>query len=285
MRRFVIFQFTLLTLCFLTTQVFAQFPPRVEDHFWRRKVVNKVDLTEKVNQPFTWRESKYYNQYASGVEKNGFIYALMNGLKQGKFVAYDSDSLEKALTYDQVMTKVREASGVTATDEGGEDAGFEDVEGGGEEGGTDEWGFSEDSGGGDDKASSEPVDWGTNDEYAALENYFSFVEDRIFDKNRSDMVYDIQYVEFIWVDPGEVLRDKPICTFKYKEVMEELEKSQWKNKFNDAEYRNFREIFETRLFNTYILNVSNIGGDVQSLQEAEYRKQQMVEFEHCLWSY
>jgi hypothetical protein len=285
MRRFVIFQFTLLTLCFISTQVFAQFPPRVEDHFWRRKVVNKVDLTEKVNQPFTWRESKYYNQYASGVEKNGFIYALMNGLKQGKFVAYDSDSLEKALTYDQVMTKVREASGVTTTEDGGEDTGFEEVDGGGEEGATDEWGFSDDKAGEDDKGSSEPVDWGTNDEYAALENYFSFVEDRIFDKNRSDMVYDIQYVEFIWVDPGEVLRDKPICTFKYKEVMEELEKSQWKNKFNDAEYRNFREIFETRLFNTYILNVSNIGGDVQSLQEAEYRKQQMVEFEHCLWSY
>lgn len=285
MRRFVIFQFTLLTLCFMTTQVFAQFPPRVEDHFWRRKVVNKVDLTEKVNQPFTWRESKYYNQYASGVEKNGFIYALMNGLKQGKFVAYDSDSLDKALTYDQVMVKVREASGVTATeDAGSDDATFDDV--GGEDGGeaaTDEWGFSEDAK--EEKGSDEPVDWGTNDEYAALENYFTFVEDRVFDKNRSDMVYDIQYIEFIWVDPGEVLRDKPICTFKYSQVMQELEKSQWKNKFNDAEYRNFREIFETRMFNTYILNVSNIGGDVQSLQEAEYRKQQIVEFEHCLWSY
>lgn len=285
MRRFVIFQFTLLTLCFMTTQVFAQFPPRVEDHFWRRKVVNKVDLTEKVNQPFTWRESKYYNQYASGVEKNGFIYALMNGLKQGKFVAYDSDSLDKALTYDQVMVKVREASGVTATEDAGSDeTDFDDV--GGEDGGeaaTDEWGFSEDAK--EEKGSDEPVDWGTNDEYAALENYFTFVEDRVFDKNRSDMVYDIQYIEFIWVDPGEVLRDKPICTFKYSQVMQELEKSQWKNKFNDAEYRNFREIFETRMFNTYILNVSNIGGDVQSLQEAEYRKQQIVEFEHCLWSY
>jgi len=269
----------------MTTQVFAQFPPRVEDHFWRRKVVNKVDLTEKVNQPFTWRESKYYNQYASGVEKNGFIYALMNGLKQGKFVAYDSDSLDKALTYDQVMVKVREASGVTATEDAGSDeTDFDDV--GGEDGGeaaTDEWGFSEDTK--EEKGSDEPVDWGTNDEYAALENYFTFVEDRVFDKNRSDMVYDIQYIEFIWVDPGEVLRDKPICTFKYSQVMQELEKSQWKNKFNDAEYRNFREIFETRMFNTYILNVSNIGGDVQSLQEAEYRKQQIVEFEHCLWSY
>ncbi|MFN0202175.1 MAG: hypothetical protein ACKVTZ_11680 [Bacteroidia bacterium] len=293
MRRLVVFHLTFL-LCLLTTTVFAQFPPRVEDHFWRRKVVNRIDLNEKVNYPFIMRESKYYNQYASGVEKRGFVSALMNGLKQGKFVAYDADSLDKALTYDQVMSKVREASGAPSDSgdggDGGDNEDFDDVDGGGGGddggGGGDDWGFSDDGGdGGDEKKSDEPVSWAGGDEYAALESYFQFVEDRIFNKATSDMVYDIQYLELIWVDPGEVLRDRSICTFKYKEVMEELEKAQWKNKFNDAEYRNFREVFELRMFNSFILNVSDIAGDVQSLQEAEFRRQQLVEFEHHLWSY
>ena len=283
----------------IASQLLAQFPPRVEDHFWRRKVVNKIDLTEKINQPLVMKEHDMYQQYNQGVEKKGIVVSLMEGLKAGKFIAYSSDSLAKALTYNQVMATYDEARGKakadTKLDEGGgssfDDLGGDDL--GGDGGGSgdadfgfgDEFGFDDGSSGEPDPAAMGEISFGAGDEWAPLENYILFVEDRIFDKNRSDMVYDIQYIQVYYQDPSGVLRDRAICSFRYKDVMEMLEQTQWKNKFNDAEYRNMREIFELRLFNSYIINVSNINYGVQSLDEAEYRKQQIVEFEHHLWSY
>ena len=41
-------------------EALAQHPPRIEDHFWRRKVVNRIDLNEKINAPLIKRESPYY---------------------------------------------------------------------------------------------------------------------------------------------------------------------------------------------------------------------------------
>lgn len=296
MRRIVsILSFVLM----LTTasEMLAQFPPRVEDHFWRRKVVNKIDLTEKINQPLVMKEHDMYQQYNQGVEKKGIIVSLMEGLKAGKFIAYSTDSLAKALTYAQVMEVYDEARGKAKSDTKMDDAespGFDDLDGGGDDAGDggdadfgfgDEFGFDDAGSGEPDPAASGEISFGAGDEWAPLENYLIFVEDRIFDKNRSDMVYDIQYLQIYYQDPSGVLRDRAVCSFRYKDVMEMLEQTQWKNKFNDAEYRNMREIFETRLFNSYIINVSNINYGVQTLDEAEYRKQQIVEFEHHLWSF
>lgn len=119
--------------------------------------------------------------------------------------------------------------------------------------------------------------------YAAYETALEFIEDRIFDKNRSDMIYDIQFLRLVWVDPGETLPDKNFVCFRYADVLETLEDTQWKNKFNDAEYRNMREIFELRLFSSYIINVSGRG--VRTLAESDFRRNQLVEFEHHLWCY
>ncbi|WNJ16244.1 hypothetical protein [Pontibacter sp. G13] len=286
---------SLLCSCF-AIQAFAQFPPRIEDHFWRRKVVNRIDLNEKINAPLIKRESQYYqdNQYS---DKEGLVMALFSGLKDGKFVAYHPDSLTVQFTYDDVLSRIQEYEGSLGEgsfDEGFGDEGdgsFEDFSGDGgfdDEFGGDEFGdFGDDFGGGDD------LDGGFTDDGAGgmmgdfdpgpFENVIHFVEDRIFDKTRSDMIYDIQYIEIVWTDPGETLPEKRLCTFAYKEVLETLDNTQWKNRFNDAEYKTLREVFELRLFHSYIIDVSGEG--LRSLPESEYRRQQLVEFEHHLWSY
>ena len=170
--------------------------------------------------------------------------------------------------------------------EGGDGEGFDDFEG------DDEWGW--DDGGeegmedleddlGDPVAAVGGTTYQGDFDPAPYENVIHFVEDRIFDKVRSDMVYDIQYIVIIWTDPGETLPEKRLCVFRYKDVLETLDKAQWKNRFNDAEYKTLREVFELRLFHSYITDISGEG--LRSLQEAEYRRQKMVEFEHHLWSY
>ena len=287
-------------------EAFAQFPPRKDDHFWRRKIVNRIDLNEKMNAPLIKRESGYYTDNSQYTEKDGLIMTLFNGLKSGKYVAYHPDSLTKSLSYEDVRRRIKEFEGSLegesdfddfgsdfgdgAGGEGGLEGGFDDFEGG-FDGGADEWGFGEDEdlgGGLDDLGGGEPAVIGgsmsgSDFDPAPFENVIQFVEDRIFDKTRSDMVYDIQFVEIIWTDPGETLPEKKLCTFAYTDILETLEKAQWKNRFNDAEYKTMREVFELRLFHSFIIEVSGEG--LNSLQVAEYRRQKLVEFEHHLWSY
>jgi hypothetical protein len=265
-------------------------PPRVEDHFWRRKVINRIDLTEKINEPLVAVEDPSLYQMGQGAygERNGVVVSLINGLKSGKYLAYHPDSLHKALTYDEVVKMAQQIQGGAATDdeldEGSDE--FSDFDAGGDFGGDE---FTEE-GSGDDLGSSE----GDSDPAAStavegdfrvseFETVMEFIEDRIFDKNRSDMVYDIQYIRLVWVDPAETIPDKNFVCFKYSDIISTLENTQWKNKYNDAEYRNMREIFELRLFSSIITNVSGRG--VPTLEISDFRRNQIVEFEHHLWCY
>lgn len=269
----------------------ARIPPRDDDHFWRRKVVNRIDLLEKINEPLTYAESAGLYGDPSYGETQGIIVAMINGLKSGKYLAYHPDSLNKSLVYEDVVKIAQQidgtgsGSGEESWDEGGDEFGDDFDSGGdfGDEEFTDEGGGDVTSEGDSDPAAAGGAAVEGDFAIAPYESVLEFIEDRIFDKNRSDMVYDIEYVRLVWVDPGETLPDKNFICFKYADLLETLEDCQWKNKFNDAEYRNMREIFELRLFNSYILNVSGRG--VRTLQEADFRRNQLVEFEHHLWCY
>lgn len=265
----------------------ARIPPRKDDHFWRRKVLNRIDLDEKVNEPLVRAErSDLYGNPDFG-ETRGIVVALVNGLKSGKYLAYHPDSLNKSLTYEDIVAKAQQIEGTDDSDDGWDDGDdFGDEFDAGDDFGSDEFGdeFGDLEGDSDPFGASETISEQEGDfSIAPFESVIEFIEDRIFDKNRSDMVYDIQYIRLVWVDPGETLPDINFLCFKYSDVLETLEDCQWKNKFNDAEYRNMREIFELRLFNSYIVDVS--GRSVLTLEESDFRRNQLVEFEHHLWSF
>ena len=67
------------------------------------------------------------------------------------------------------------------------------------------------------------------------------------------------------------------------DVLDVLENTAWVNKYNDAETRNLREVFELRLFNSFVTNVSGRG--IPTLANSQYRTNQLTEFEHNLWQY
>lgn len=291
----------LTALLVLAVQAMAQYPPRRDDHFWRRQVINRIDLTEKINAPMIAREGTFYTDHSQFTEKEGIIMALFNGLKQGKFLAYHPDSLNRPLSYEEIKRRAMELSGENTgapsssedfDAEGGGDGEFGEFDGGdfgGDEFGDEGGDFTDDLGEGGAAAGSGagPVKAGSSIDFdtAPFENVIEFVEDRIFDKTRSDMVYDIQYVRIEWIDPGETLPEKSLCVFKYTDIMETLANTQWKNRFNDAEYRSLKEVFELRMFNSWVLEVSGNQGRSKTLEEADYRREQMVNFEHNLWSY
>lgn len=271
---------------FAIFNLMAQFPPRLDDHMWRKKVVSRIDLTEKVNDPLVYAETNIYTKGVYG-ETHGIVNALINCFHDGKYIGYKPDSLTSPMTYDDFVNSMNQINGGTSSsssglggdesggDEGG-DEGSADDEFGGEE--TDDSGSSDvvgGSGGDDSRAKNQLI--------APLETVLEIIEDRIFDKNRSDMYYDIQYIRLVWIDPSGAVPDKNVICFNYKDVMGCLEDTQWKNRFNDAEYRNMREIVELRLFHSYVVNVS--GWEPNNLQQSDLRKNQMVEYEHHLWCY
>lgn len=266
----------LQTLMLLPLFLQAQHTIRPEDHFYRRKVVNRIDLREKMNRPIVYQQSSYYG--TNGTQGTGLVASLIEGLKQGTFVAYDPDDLTRVMSYDEVLERMKEFEGQLSSSE--EEMWTLEEEAPGLL--PDDGFLTDDLSGG---LSPEPwvPDPNAEPELAPYENVVQLVEDRIFDKARGEMVYRPELFQLIWTDPGESLPEKYLACFRYSEVAETLEEVPWQNRFNDAEMRNLREVFEMRMFHGYIIEVSGQG--VRSLPEAEFRRQQLVAFEHHLWSY
>jgi len=277
--------------------LYAQFPPRTDDHFWRKKVVITLDLREKINVPLESGQEGYqlYTNYSTDPitdkcpypNREGFIVALLKAYKDGKIVGYDPQNLSRQVSFEGFDAYSRKI------DSGGEGGVGGEVEEGADEFGADE--FGADEFGGEELSADDPGAApgeqairtpSSKDVFPYIKYYRTLariIEDRIFDKNKSDMYYDVQYLCLVRVDPKGALPDEDAVCFRYKDVMDVMDDTQWRNRANDAEDRSVREILELRRFSSYVTIVSGVVSN--TLNEAELRRQQMIEFEHHLWTY
>jgi len=277
---------------------------RPEDHFWRRRVVNRIDLREKMNAPLVIHESSYYSANAKYSQSAGMVSSLIEGLKSGAYKAYHPEDWDHTLAYEDVQARMQEFS--EALWGGNEDEGFEPFPG--EETDDFEDPFADDpfapveetadpwfpdeqndpnayweTGLAEEKVTEQEAEIEEPVDLMPYEEVIHMVEDWVFDKNRSMMVQQIDYFEVIWVDPSGVLPEKVLARFLWKDVRKQLDDTQWKSRFNDSEARSIAEAFELRLFHGYPIDIS--GNPVLTLDEAEKRRQELIEFEHNLWSY
>ncbi|RMF50695.1 MAG: hypothetical protein D6750_04565, partial [Bacteroidetes bacterium] len=122
---------------------YAQFPPRVEDHFWRKKVVLTIDLREKLNAMLESGQQGYglYTNYSTDpitdkspyANREGIIVALLKGFKDGKFVGYSPKNLSQQVSFEEFDSRSRR---IEAGAGGGGEEGV-DMGGGDEFGGDD----------------------------------------------------------------------------------------------------------------------------------------------------
>ncbi len=259
---------------------------REEDHFWRRRIVTRIDLIEKINQPLVHHASTYYSDDSEYPETNGIVSSLINGVKEGKFAAYDPDKPSKAFTYEELVERMAEfEQSLYAEEEELE----EEEEVINDDFGEEEWDFDDWNDG--DWEETNGATAGAEESYAdqplpdlgPYEQVIHMIEDWIFDKGTSQMIQQPKMFEIIWSDPSEVLPEKVLCRFKWQDVEDQLEQTQWKNRFNDAETRTIKEVIAMRIFHGIIVEVG--GQPVATLTEAERRRLEIVEFEHNLWSY
>lgn len=263
-----------LCLILLSNDLLSQAEIRREDHFLRRRMMSRIDLNEKINRPLIQRSAPMYGgtDQAAG---EGIVAALLQGLESGTFTAWQADDLNQPMSFEEVLARMQAFEEAVL---GAEEGPWED------EMLTDDTLWEEvDSRG---EVVTMPVIQNTlsDMDLGPYEQAIQFVEDRIFDKNRGEMVYHIDHFQLIWSDPGESLPDKVLAVFKYKEVAPLLDEVYCHNpRFNDAEARTMKETFELRRFNSYLINISGYG--IQSLPESDRRREDWVRTEHELWEY
>ncbi|MFM7854089.1 MAG: gliding motility protein GldN [Flammeovirgaceae bacterium] len=133
------------------------------------------------------------------------------------------------------------------------------------------------------------------------------VEDVIFDRRRSRLYYDIQYIGIIVEKDGQY-NPKGYIYFKdfvklvekaaHSNSLDDRDRVQWRNRYNPAENKNFVDAFKLRLFHGIIEKVENpddrtieqiysnngrtYGESVFARWEEEMK---LMEKEHNLWEY
>jgi len=129
------------------------------------------------------------------------------------------------------------------------------------------------------------------------------VEDRIFDKRRSRLYYDLQSIELIV--PGSENTERggveiSLGVFSYKDL-EKLfrnhpKEAVWFNRYNSAENKNFADAFLLRLFHGVLVKVENPDDEFivenksyttrkEGILAAEQIELQLMEKEHHLWEF
>jgi gliding motility associated protien GldN len=125
-------------------------------------------------------------------------------------------------------------------------------------------------------------------------------EEWFFDKQKSIMdvrIIGIAPMTFAKAEDGSVREGNikvPLCWFYYDEIRKPLAAAEIFNRENRAQRRTFDDIFQKRLFSSYIMKEDNVYDrkiedykttSLGALLEAERIKTDIVNFEHDMWEY
>lgn len=261
-------------LCLVSASVFAQ--PRADDRFLAKKVELLLPLSDKINEPMASAESQLYlpsENVRKGhfVHTRGLVNALLAGFEQGDYPAYQPENLRKEICFAELKYELKKrADDFNENDDKNSPNAAQAIT---------QPGISKKCG----DALPQPDNTNYKALFFPLNAAVKIIGDEIFDKNTSNARFIIQYIELYYIDPAGVLPDKPVAAFKYDEIKYVLDHTQWTNRFNDAEHRTLKEIFELRLYSAYLTNVSDV--PMMTLDESRLRIEQIREMEHHLWEY
>lgn len=256
------------------------------DIMYQKSVVRAVDLREKQNKPlFAYKQE--------------LTKLLLDAVKEGVLTPYKNDSLDEGtiMTIEDFNKVLLVPGSDVAVEESEADpfaaAGSDDGWGGGG------WGDPAPAPKKEEKVeeTSSGFFFEPRDLYQLEIN-----EDVLFDKQRSVLFYDILSITlYVPADHPDNIKgfQYPICTFKYKELVEKVFKDNpkaiWFNPYNDREHRNLADAFELRLFSSYLIKISNpsdeeimetYGGDPKTgIMASQWKAFEMLEYEHNLWEF
>jgi len=291
--------------CFISLGVFAQesttnpnpnsaHPIDEADIQYRAQIWRRMDLNEKINQPFF-------------AENNQISKFLIDGVKAGLLIPYSNDSLNTKLSLEQFLDRLKlkgklENGGLTAEEIA---AGF----GGDAKPAAPAAGGGTDDGWGTKKAVTTNAEKPAVDDFdkgpivAGVEYYIpkqlsilEIKEDAIIDRKRSRLYFDIQAITLkIPASQSDAGLEDIVASFRFKDVYKFFKSNPnciWFNSTNEMQHRNMADAFDLRFFSARIIKKGNAAnkdifdqyGDGKSaLIKSQKLEQQLQDKEAEMW--
>ena len=262
---------------------------------YRAQIWRRMDLNEKINQPFF-------------AENNQISKFLIDGVKSGNLTAYVDDSLKTKLTVEQFVDRLKikgklENGGLSAEEIA---AGFgvdgmpatSDPVNGGEDDG---WGTKKK----DASKAEKPVvdDFDKGPIVAGVDYYIpkqlsiiEIKEDAIIDRKRSRLYFDIQALTLkIPASSSDAGLEEVVASFRFKDVYKYFKDNPnciWFNSTNEMQHRNMADAFDLRFFSARIIKKGNaankdifdqFGDGKDALKKSQKLEQQLQDKEAEMW--
>ncbi len=228
---------------------------READIFWEKRIWRNIDFREKINLPFTW-------------PVDPFADIVYNAVVTGELKAYKPtyDDFREGLEYpiEELLLKFNRTDSLTIYDE--------------------------------ETYEEKIVVTKTEFDYQTVQK-IQIKEDWVFDEETSTMVVRIIGLTMIRdrLDPttGEVLGQEPMFWIYYPDLRNIIIRHEVFNEKNSARTLTFEDIFEMRLFNSYIVKednvydrlIENYATGIDQVLESEKIKQVIFDYEHNLWEF
>lgn len=262
---------------------------------YRAQIWRRMDLNEKINQPFF-------------AENNQISKFLIDGVKAGLLTPYSNDSLNTKLSLEQFLDRLKlkgklENGGLTAEEIA---AGFggdakpaaAPATGGGSDDG---WGTKKAETSNAEKPAADDFDKGPI--VAGVEYYIpkqlsilEIKEDAIIDRKRSRLYFDIQAITLkIPASQSDAGLEDIVASFRFKDVYKFFKSNPnciWFNSTNEMQHRNMADAFDLRFFSARIIKKGNaankdifdqFGDGKEALKKSQKLEQQLQDKEAEMW--
>ena len=230
-------------------------PMREADIAWQKRIWRVIETREKMNLPFRYPERPLFN-------------ILSEMIENGDITVFDDEKFENPLSYDELQGRLNKIDTVSYFDY---DAYIEKI-----------------------KIVKTSVNYENINTYRIKEIYF-------FDEESSTMkvrILGIAPIKDELDEAGAIKYSFPLFWVYYPEAREHLAKHMVFNENNDMAPMTWSDLFEKRFFSSFIIKKSNVldyriqeyfaEGDkagIDRLMEAERIKNELLNFEHDLWTY
>jgi len=237
---------------------------READVMWSRRIWRVIDLNEKMNLPLRYPLGKTN-------DRKSLIDLMLNAVKEGSLTAYDAtDNDEFILPTTMTQVTARGGSRIDTVKMQRPDPPYDEY----------------------DTVITKEF---SSDKVIA----YRIKEDWFFDKQRSVMdvrIIGIAPLVYAVDEKGDVRPGNlkiPLFWAYYPEARKLLANSEVFNRENDAERKSFDDVFQKRLFSSYITKESNVydrriedyATGLHALFESEKIKNDITNFEHDMWEY